>query len=369
MTPNDDQNRMARIAAFAADDAAPAAAAWSMGASPDAAIFAKAADLGLFGLEVPADLGGSGCGFAFKADVCAALAGADFGFAMSVINTHNVAARLAQSAPPHLRDRYLPALLAGRISACTALTEPGAGSDFAAVATRARRTAEGWVLDGEKTWIINARHAGLAIVFAQCVEGGGGDGIGSFLVDLTAPGVRCHPIDGAFSQTAIGAGGFALKGVALPADHMLAAPGSAFKSILAEINGARAYVAAMCCGMLHAALNEAAAYGAQRRTFGKPLAAHQAWRLKLARAQTDLAAARALTAQAAQAIDAGAAARRRGRGAAARPLLRPPHRGGADGGADRRIDRHAAGTRRAPDTRAVRRNNDIKGVGHARFSD
>lgn len=305
MMSDADQGLLARTEAFAADHVAPAAAAWSMGAAPDAAIFAKAADIGLTGLEVPVDLGGSGCGFALKADASAALAGADFGFAMSVINTQNVAARLVRSAPAHLRDRYLPGLLAGRISACTALTEPGAGSDFAAVATRARRTRTGWTLDGEKAWIINGRHAGLAMVFAQCAQGGGGDGIGGFLVDLAAPGVRRHPLDGGFSQTSIGTGGFVLDGVDLPEDHLLLAPGTAFKSVMTEINGARAYVAAMCCGMLGAALAQAAAYGARRRTFGKPLAAHQAWRLKLALAHTDLAAARALIGQAAQAIDGG----------------------------------------------------------------
>jgi alkylation response protein AidB-like acyl-CoA dehydrogenase len=299
------QDLLAQIATFAAKDVAPAAPAWAMGDAPDAAIFAKAAAIGLFGLETPENLGGSGWGFGPKAQAAETLAGADFGFAMSVINTQNVAVRLALSAPAQVRDRYLPGILAGRITACTALTEPGTGSDFAAVVTRARRSTDGWVLDGEKAWIINGRHAGLAMVFAQCAEGGGAGGIGGFLVDLSAPGVKRHPIDSGFSQTSIGTGGFVLDGVALPDDHLLLPHGGAFKAIMAEINGARAYVAAMCCGMLAAALVDATAYGAQRRTFGKPLAAHQAWRLKLAQAQTDLAAARALTAQAGRAIDAG----------------------------------------------------------------
>lgn len=297
---------MADIAAFAAHEIAPAAPGWDMGGAPDAAIFAKAAAIGLFGLETPVQFGGSGQGFAVKAAACEALAGADFGFAMSVINTQNVAVRLAHSAPPALRNHYLPKILAGEISACTALTEPGAGSDFSAAATRARREGNGWMLDGEKTWIINARHAGLSVVFAQCGDGAsGGGGIGAFLVDLSAPGVRRHAIDSGFSQSSIGAGGFTLDGLQLGDDHLLLPPGGAFKAIMAEINGARAYVAAMCCGMLAAALADAGAYGARRHTFGKPLAGHQAWRLKLAHAQTDLAAARALTGLAGQAIEQG----------------------------------------------------------------
>ncbi|MFT7027156.1 MAG: alkylation response protein AidB-like acyl-CoA dehydrogenase [Paracoccaceae bacterium] len=300
-----DQDRLARIAAFAARDVADAAPAWAMGAAPDAGIHAKAAALGLMGLEVPTALGGLDWGFARKAEVCETLAAADFGFAMSVINTANVGARLARSAAPAVRDRYLPGILAGRISACTALTEPGAGSDFAAVATRAQRAEGGWRLTGEKTWIINARHAGLAMVFAQCETGEGGGGIGGFLVDLTGPEVRRHAIDAVFSQTAIGTGGFTLNGAFAPDDHVLLPPGPAFKTVMAEINGARAYVAAMCCGMLAEALAQATAYGARRRTFGQPLASHQGWRLKLAQAQTDLAAARALTAEAVRTVEAG----------------------------------------------------------------
>jgi alkylation response protein AidB-like acyl-CoA dehydrogenase len=296
-------DHLTRIAAFAAEDVAPAAPSWAMGASPTAALFEKAGALGLMGLDTPVAHGGSDRGFGFKAKVAELLAGADFGFAMSVINTQNVAVRLAISAPPDLRDRYLPDILAGRISACTALTEPGAGSDFSAVTTRARRGAQGWILTGEKAWIINGRRATLAMVFAQC--GAGGAGIGGFLTDLSAPGVARCAIDSGLSQTSIGTGGFTLDDVALTDDHLLLPPGPAFKAVMGEVNGARAYVAAMCCGMLAAAVAEAAAYGARRHTFGQPLAGHQAWRLKLAQAQTDLAAARALTAEAARAIDAG----------------------------------------------------------------
>lgn len=296
---------LTRVRAFSRDTVAPAAAGWAMGQSPDAEHYRDAAKLGLFRLELPATAGGLGLGFALKARVCEALAAADFGFAMSVVNTHNVALRLCLGAPDALREKYLPGLLSGRISACTALTEPGAGSDFAAIATRAARSGNGWGLTGEKAWIVNGRHAGLAIVFAQCGTTGDASGIGAFLVDLTLPGVRAHAQDSAFSQTSIGTGGFVLDGVEVAEDHLLLEPGTAFKSILTEINGARAYVAAMCCGMLDAALSQAADYGETRRAFGKPLATHPGWRLALAEARTERAAARALTEEAIGCVAAG----------------------------------------------------------------
>lgn len=300
---------LARVQSFADTRIAPAAAGWSMGASPDPALYREAAGLGLFGVEVPVAQGGAGLGYTLKARICAILAAADFGFAMSVVNTHNVALRLVQSAAQSVQDAHLAGLLSGAVSACTALTEPGAGSDFGAVQTRAVPQGDGWLLTGEKTWIVNARHAGLAIVFAQCGTAeqtpANGAGIGAFAVDLTAPGVTRYAIDAAFSQTSTGTGGFRLKDVRLGPDALLLPPGTAFKSILTEINGARTYVAAMCCAMLETALDQAARYGEVRKTFGKPLSAHQGWRLHLAQARGDLSAAQALTDRAIARVAAG----------------------------------------------------------------
>jgi alkylation response protein AidB-like acyl-CoA dehydrogenase len=222
------------------------------------------------------------------------LEAAEFGFAMSEVNTHNVALKLSQSAQPAVKAAYLPRLLNGQATASTALTEAAAGSDFSAIQTRAVKIADGWQLTGEKTWITNGRHADTAIVYAQCGDIGDSRTIGAFVVDLTNPACSRFALESEISQTATGTGGFRLNGVVVPMDHLLLAPGTAFKSILTEINGARTYVAAMCCGMLDAALNVANAYGAARVSFGKPLAAHQGWRLPIAQAETALAAARAL---------------------------------------------------------------------------
>lgn len=120
---------LADIQAFAIGTVADAAPLWAKeGIPPQAAHHAAA--LGLTGLEVATTDGGRGFSYALKARACAALAAADFGFAMSVVNTHNVAHKISLCATKRVKDAYLPALLDGRASACTALTEAGAGSDF-----------------------------------------------------------------------------------------------------------------------------------------------------------------------------------------------------------------------------------------------
>ncbi|PHP64984.1 acyl-CoA dehydrogenase [Zhengella mangrovi] len=292
---------LASVKDFARETVAPAAALWSQGRAPDAGVFLAAAKLGLFGIELPVHAGGLGLDFKHKAAACRILAAADFGFAMAVVNTHNVALRLFLSAPD-LANGHLAALLSGETCACTALTEPDAGTDAAAMRTRASETDDGWVLNGEKTWIVNGRRAGLAIVFAKCGDSDDHRSIGAFLVDLTAPGVERHAIDSAFAQTSTGTGGFTMRDVRLARGNLILPPGKAFRSILSEINGARAYVAAMCCGMLEAAVATVAAHGHRRFSFGKPLMEHQAWRLALAQAGTDLDASAALTDKAIAAI-------------------------------------------------------------------
>lgn len=294
-------DHLARVRTFAATELAVKAVGWAQEGALDPALFRIAADLGLFGIELPVEAGGLGYDFAHKSAICAELAAVDFGFAMAVVNTHNVCKRLHRSAPK-LCDRYLPDLLSGQVAACTALTEPGAGTDVVALATRATQTSDGWVLTGQKDWIVNARHAGMSIVFAKCGPGDDGAAIGAFAVDLTAPGVTRYATETGFPQASMGTGGFTLEHVTLPPEALILSPGTAFSSILSEINGARAYVAAMCCAMLAASIDTVAAYGQRRSSFGKPLMAHQAWRLALAQAQTDLAATQALTDRAVAAI-------------------------------------------------------------------
>ena len=120
---------------FVAAHVKPNAQSWDRGLADSGSVLREAARAGLLGLEVPVEQGGQGLSFGCKRRVAEILAAADFGLAMSVINTHNVANHLARSAAPELTRHVLPALLSGERTGCTALTEPGAGSDFSAITT------------------------------------------------------------------------------------------------------------------------------------------------------------------------------------------------------------------------------------------
>ena len=305
LTPNE-AALIERAATLARELVAPNAARWERERRIGHEALAAAVELGLTELQVPASFGGLDHSFACKAQVAEVLAGGDFGFTMSLINTQNVAAHLARHAHADVAARYVPDLIAGRRLGCTALTEPDAGSDFAAIATRAARCDGGWRIDGAKAWITNAGEADVVILYAQTEPGSGSRGIAGFLVDGRRDGFVREPAYALGGQHTIGAGGFRLEGYRARDDELLQPPGKAFKAALASINGARTYIAAMCCGMVGEALRVAGTYGRQRMTFGKPLAGHQGWRWRLAEAVSELAACRLMVAQAADRIDAGA---------------------------------------------------------------
>ena len=266
---------------------------------------ALAASFGLTGVQVALEHGGFGAPYSIKAKLAQRLAGVDFGVSMAVINSQNVADHVSRWLPSAVSKRWVPGLLSGDLIGCTALTEPGAGSDFSAITTLAVKTRDGWRLQGEKAWIINAKIADVFLVYAQTQPGAGAAGIAAFVVEAKRKGFErsgdAFTSVAAFSSTA----GIRLQGYVARDDEVLHAPGLAFKRALESINGARVYVAAMCVGMLEESLRIAQAYGQRRQTFGQVLEQHQGWRWALAEAAVDLEAARALVQCAAQAIDEG----------------------------------------------------------------
>jgi alkylation response protein AidB-like acyl-CoA dehydrogenase len=213
---------------------------------------------------------------------------------------------LTLAAGDALRRRALPEIVAGRWMAAFAMTEPEAGSDVAAMTTRARRDGGEWVLDGRKHLITNAGLADVYIVFAVTDPGAGAGrrGLSCFLVEAGRPGLEFvrpqvlsepHPL-----------GEIAFAGCRVPAGNLVGGEGDGFKVGMGTLDRLRATVAAAACGMAERALAEALAHARERRQFGRPLAEHQLVQQKLARMATELAAARLLTYRAAHAADGGA---------------------------------------------------------------
>ncbi len=262
----------------------------------------EASAIGLLAMEVPTELGGLGMSFAQKCRIVEVLSAVSMPFAFSLVNTGNVAARVANLGTDAHRERYLADLMAGRRFGSTALTEPDAGSDFANIATTATPVEGGWRLDGAKAWITNAAHSDVIFCYAQTEPGSRGRGIASFLIDGTRPGFERLPPYELAGGHLIGTGGFRLDGYIAPAEDLIGPPTQAFGAAMSSVNGARTYVAARCCAMVEATLAGAVRYGAQREAFGKPVIGHQGLAWKLAGVQNRLEAAQLLTERAVEAV-------------------------------------------------------------------
>jgi acrylyl-CoA reductase (NADPH) len=255
---------------------------------------------GLAGIEVPAALGGLGLGFGARIRAAIALAKVDFSLAFAFINHHSAALRIAVSGSEAARETWLAGLLSGDLIGCTAMSESAAGSDFAAIRTTARKVDGGWVLDGEKRWVANARGCEIALVFAQTDRLAGTAGIACFIVDLREPGCTRLPEDPVHGLAPAGIGGFALCGYRVRDTDVLYASGEGFRMAMAGVNKARTHVAAMACGLLSTALHEAVAYASSRMAFGRPVLEQQGLRWSLVDVSLTLETMELLTLRATQ---------------------------------------------------------------------
>jgi alkylation response protein AidB-like acyl-CoA dehydrogenase len=296
---------VAKAKAFAADHVAPNAARWEWERRYPLETIRAACAVGLNTIELTKKHGGQGLSFSCKLRAFEEIAKADFAFAFALINHHNACARFARDGQPEHVARLLPRMLTGDLIGCAGLSEPGVGSDFSGLEMKAVQVEGGWKLNGAKAWITNAAVAGLSVAYAQTDRSHGHRGIACFAIEAERPGFhRDKPFE-LHGGHAIGVGGFRLVDYIAPDEAVLHPPGAAFKAALAGINGARAYVAAMCCGMLQASLETAVRYTQQRKTFGQAVIDHQGVRWKLVDAAADLEAARLLTYRAARLIDEG----------------------------------------------------------------
>jgi acrylyl-CoA reductase (NADPH) len=284
------------FAASLADRNTEGAANWSR------ATLQEACAVGLAGIEVPEADGGDGQPFSVRIRVAEELARADFGFAFALINHHGPTARIATHASAEAKARLLPAMLRGDAIGCTAMSEPGAGSDFGAIQSAATRVDGGWRLHGVKRWIGNAAGADLFMTFAQ--TGGSRDGIACFIVEAASEGFVRRPTEAMTGVMSAGVGGFEMHDCFVPDSHVLVPPGQGFARAMGAVNQARVHVAAMACGMVAASLDSALRHARSRHAFGKPLLGHQGVRWSLADVATKLAAMQLLTYRATRLVEA-----------------------------------------------------------------
>ncbi len=197
------------------------------------------------------------------------------------------------------RRRYLPKLARGEWIGSFALSEPGVGSDAAGLATTARRSGDGYVLNGSKNFITNAPHAGLAIVFATIDASRGHEGIGAFLVETTSRGWEVLRVEEKMGLHAAHTAQLAFTDLYVPRENRLGAEDEGFKIAMRTLDGGRIGIAAQAVGIARAALEAAVEYAQQRRAFGQSLADFQGTQWKLADMATAVEAARLLTLRAA----------------------------------------------------------------------
>jgi len=252
-------------------------------------LFAELAELGLFGLRYPEQVGGSGADFLSYCLAIGELARGSLSLAalaamQSLMGTHFLYA----SGNPGIHERFLKPALRGRKLGTICITEPDAGSDLSAISTLARRVEGGYRLSGQKTWITSARVADFFTVFARTAPG---EPLTIFLVERGAPGLTVgKPIEKMGCRATSNAEVF-FDDCFVPEQQRLCPEGegeSALRAILADI---RIMTGALALGVARAALEEALQYAAQRVQFGRPINRFQAIQLKLAEMGTELEAA------------------------------------------------------------------------------
>ena len=294
----------ASLTRFIDTEVEPHAQRWEQDRRVPRRAFDLAADVGLCRLMVPVADGGHGLPLPDLIEVFEAIAYSDMGFAFALIPHNNLAAAVAAADAYAHRDELLARLIKGESLGAFLLTEPSVGTHASRIETTAITTGSGWCLDGEKAWVTNAPHSDVLRVYAQTEPGSGARGIAAFLVDADQPGViRTEPYE-MLGGHSIGAGGFRFEGAELTEDQLLAPPGIAYRAAMDAIGLARVLVCSLALGVLERALDVTRERLKSRHAFGGRLADQQGLRWLLADVATDIEAARALTINAARAIEA-----------------------------------------------------------------
>ncbi|WP_378737652.1 acyl-CoA dehydrogenase family protein [Nocardia brasiliensis] len=290
---------------FANEFLAPNALEWDEQKHFPVDVLRKAGPLGLGGIYVQEDVGGSGLRrldavriFEQLATGCPAIA--------AYISIHNMASWMIDSyGNDAQRQHWLPRLTSMELLASYALTEPGVGSDAAALSTKAVRDGDAYIFNGAKQFISGAGATDVYVVMARTADAGA-RGVSAFIVPADTPGVSFGANERKMGWHAQPTRQVLFDDARVPAANLLGAEGDGFRIAMNGLNGGRLNIAACSVGGAQAALDKTVPYLAERRAFGKPLLDNDALRFDLADMRTELEAARTLLWRAAAALDADA---------------------------------------------------------------
>jgi alkylation response protein AidB-like acyl-CoA dehydrogenase len=294
-----DEQRMFRqvLRDFADKEIMPVAPEWERTGRYPTEIVGRLRELGLFGLNVPEEYGGLAADRVSYALAFEEIARAWLG-AAGLFGPHSVACWLiARNGTADQKERYLPAMASGELRSGIALTEPGAGTDLQGIATTAVRDGDHYVVSGTKTWITNARVAGLLPVLVKTGKAERAHhAMSVLLVDTASPGFTVTRDLPKLGYKGPETCELVLDHVRVPAGNLLGgAEGRGLQQVLGGLEIGRINIAARAVGVAQAAYDAALAYARDREAFGRPIAGFQAIQLKLADMATEIQAARLLT--------------------------------------------------------------------------
>ena len=304
---NEDQRMIRDMARqFAQSELAPRAAEWDKSGYIDDAVIRQMGELGLLGMVVPEEWGGSFVDYvAYSLAVEEVAAGCCATSTLMSVHNSVGCAPVLNYGTEEQKKQWLPSLASGETIGCFCLTEPQAGSEAHALKTRAELKDGEWVLNGAKQFITNGKRAGLAVVFAVTDPDQGKRGLSAFLVPTDNPGFKVDRMEHKLGIRGSDTCAITLDDCRIPEANLLGQRGKGLSIALSNLEGGRIGIAAHAVGVARAAFEAALKYARERQQFGVPLTEHQSIANMLADMHTRLNAARLLVVHAARLKTAG----------------------------------------------------------------
>ena len=303
---SEDQQQFRELAReFAKNEILPAAAQLDEQEKFPDEVCCKGWKLGLMNVHVPKEYGGLGLGVLEECLIAEEIGWGCSGVGATMTCNTLAMAPVIVAGNDDQKKRFLAPLIEEFSFCAYCVTEPGAGSDVQAIKTTAKKAGNDYILNGQKMWITNAAQAQWFFVIAYTDQTKGYKGISGFLVPADSPGVKIGKHEHKMGQRCSDTRGVSFEEVKVPAANMLGKEGDGWKAAMGAFDHSRPVVAAMAVGLARSAMEHAARYAKERKTFGVPLAAHEGVSFMIADMARDIEAARLLTWLAAWTIDQG----------------------------------------------------------------